>query len=176
MKSFSLEKIVAAFYSSFQGWRRKTALISISLLTYFFFTFNTNIPWNTDILLGEPLGFIRVVQIGTATLIEGSLIGFGLKIIYSLLIGVTMVNFGIQLSQKNLSKETLGAMLPGFIAGGCGCGIGMLGILGIAGAVTALPFQGNLVILAGMLLMTYSLNEMGDPEKCDIDVSINKKS
>lgn len=172
MKSFSLEKIAAAFYSSFQGWKRKIAIFSISLLTYFFFTFNTNIPWNTDLILGDPLGFTKVFQIGTTTLIEGGLAGLGLKIVYSVLIGITMVNFGIQLSQKNLSKETLGAMLPGFIAGGCGCGIGILGLLGIAGAVTALPFQGNMVILAGMLLMIYSLNEMGDPEKCDIDISI----
>ena len=172
MKFFSLEKILGAFYSSVQGWKRITALTSISFLTYFFFAFNTNIPWNTEILLGEPLGFIRILQIGTGTLIEGGLAGLTLKIVYSVLIGVTMVNFAVQLSQKNLSKETLGAMLPGFIAGGCGCGIGILGILGVAGAVTALPFQGNLVILGGMLLVFYSLNEMGDPEKCDVDISI----
>lgn len=172
MNRFSLEKMLAAFMVSFQGWRRKAVFISISLLTYFFFTFNTNIPWNTELLFGNTLGFTKVISIGTETMLQGGITNLALKVIYSLIIPATLINFGIQLRSKNFNKHTLTAMLPGFIAGGCGCGIGLLGFLGVAGAVTALPFQGNLVLLAGLILMIYSLNTMGDPDNCEINVSI----
>jgi hypothetical protein len=175
MKEISSNRILAATLSSISDWKRALGTSFIVLLTYFFFAFNTNIPWNIDILSSGLLNFPRVLYLGTVTMIQGGYFGFLLKIIYAVMIGVTVMNFGIQLTRDNLSKSSLTSLGPGLLAGGCGCGIGILSIVGLAGATALLPFNGNLLMIAGLGLMLYALNDMGDPEKCDVKVSYSKE-
>lgn len=175
MKEISSKQIIAAALSSVSNRRRALGTSLIVFLTYSFFAFNTNIPWNVDILSAGLLNFPRVLHLGTVSMIQGGYLGFILKITYSVLIGITLTNFAVQVSMKNFSKSSLTSLAPGVIAGGCGCGLGVLSLIGLAGATALLPFNGNLVVVAGMGLMLYALNDMGDPQKCDVKVSYGKE-
>jgi hypothetical protein len=172
---YSSKKILAAVLAAFSNWRRTAGTTLTIFLAYFFFAFNTNIGWNSGILEESLLNFPRVLQLGTVSLIEGGYMTLTLKIIYAVLIGITLTNFTVQVSRKNLSKSSLTSIAPGVVAGGCGCGLGVLSLVGLAGATALLPFNGNLVVLTGMVLMLYALNDMGDPEKCDVKVSYGKE-
>jgi hypothetical protein len=60
-----------------------------------------------------------------------------------------------------------GAFLPGFLVAGCAsCGVGLLAAFGFTGALAALPFNGNLVKLGGILVMTGLLHRSGNPKVC----------
>jgi hypothetical protein len=44
----------------------------------------------------------------------------------------------------------------------------VLGLLGFAGAVAALPFHGNLLRVGGLLLLVGYLARAGDPRRCAV--------
>ncbi|MFB6144160.1 MAG: hypothetical protein ABEJ98_02505 [Candidatus Nanohaloarchaea archaeon] len=167
----AFERVTAAALAAFKTPGRAASTLSLSLLIFFVFAFNTNIPWNTDLLGESVFNAWKVMLNGYASfLVAGSLRLFSV-VLYSLLVSMAVTNFGVQLLGENLNMGSLATVLPGFVAGGCGCGIGLLGLLGLGGATLALPFNGELIVLAGIALVTYALYDMGDPEVCDVKVS-----
>lgn len=94
--------------------------------------------------------------------------GILLTAIFSILVGVTITNTAVQLSMNKIRLDSLGA-LPGFLAAGCAsCSVGVLSLLGLGGVLASLPFQGNLLRLAGIILLTGLIVRTGDPDKCKI--------
>lgn len=95
-------------------------------------------------------------------------VGITLTAIFSILVGVTMTNTAVQLSMNKVSIDSLGA-LPGFLAAGCAsCGVGALSLLGLGGVLASMPFQGNLLRLGGVLLLTGLIIRTGNPDTCKI--------
>lgn len=94
--------------------------------------------------------------------------GLILTTIFSALVGVTVTNSLIQLRANRINLDSLGA-IPGFLAAGCAsCGVGVLSLLGLGGVLATLPFQGNLLRLAAVLILTAIIIRTGNPETCRI--------
>ncbi len=152
------------------GDRYRTAgTVSFSVLILLLFGLSTDIPATAQ-TLSYGLSYLdEAILTSLSNLyIEGGL-SFGLTVVYSLLGGIALTNMAVQLSSGGVELSGLGGILPGFLAAGCAsCGVGLTGFLGIAGATALLPFGGDLVKTAGILLMLYSLYVFGDPEICEI--------
>ncbi|MDY6766480.1 MAG: hypothetical protein SVW77_03865 [Candidatus Nanohaloarchaea archaeon] len=97
--------------------------------------------------------------------------GLGLMGVYAVLTAVALMHFFIQVRSSGMGGALTGAgTAPAFLVGGCaGCGAGVLGLVGAAGAITLLPFQGNGIRLAGILLLAGVLGYAGDPRTCSVD-------
>ncbi|MBC5792839.1 MAG: hypothetical protein H8Z69_02245 [Nanohaloarchaea archaeon] len=96
-------------------------------------------------------------------------ISMALTAIYSFLGGIALVISYVQLRTQGLNLKGVTSIAPGFLVSGCaGCGVGIIGLLGFTGALAALPFGGNLVMLGGILLLIFYLNRTGNPETCKI--------
>jgi hypothetical protein len=60
-------------------------------------------------------------------------------------------------------------VVPGFLAAGCAsCGAGVLGVFGFFGTMAALPFEGNLLQLGGILMLLFFAGRTGNPQTCSI--------
>ena len=104
----------------------------------------------------------------TGVIMNTGYTGLFLTILFSTLVGVTMVNTLIQLKMNKVDFSSLGAV-PGFLAGGCAsCGVGVLSLLGFGGVLASLPFAGNSLRLGGIILLTILIVRTGDPETCEI--------
>ena len=86
----------------------------------------------------------------TGILIEGGLLGLSTSLIYSLLIGITIINLITQIRFSGIDLRSLSGIGPGFIAAGCaGCGVGLLSIVGLSGLLAFLPLQGESIRMGG---------------------------
>ena len=129
-------------------------------------------PSSSAQLIGRSLMYLpAAVRMSSLYVIDSSgMIGLLLTSVYSLLVGVSVSVLYMQLSMKDFSSihESL-AYIPGLVVSGCaGCGAGLLGLTGFAGALALLPFNGNLVRLGGILMMIFLLGRTGNPRKCEI--------
>lgn len=88
---------------------------------------------------------------------------------YSVFTAVALLHAGISFNQNSFEGKSLASISPGLLVTGCaGCGAGILGVLGLAGAVTVFPFDGDLVKIAGIILLLYFIGDSGDPEICRV--------
>lgn len=89
--------------------------------------------------------------------------------IYSVFTAVALVNAALSLKQNSFEGKGLASLGPGLLVTGCvGCGAGILGVLGFAGAIALFPFNGDLIKLASILLLVYFIGDSGDPETCRV--------
>jgi len=97
--------------------------------------------------------------------------GLGLVAGYAVLTGIAVTNAVAILGQARQSgASTVVGVVPGILAAGCAsCGAGVLGALGFVGAMAALPFDGNLLRLDGIVLLLFFLGRAGGPRTCAID-------
>lgn len=71
---------------------------------------------------------------------------------------------------RRRGTSTIVGVLPGVVAAGCAsCGAGVLGALGFVGTMAALPYDGNLLRVGGIVLLLFFLGRAGDPRTCSID-------
>lgn len=91
--------------------------------------------------------------------------GLFLTLLYSLLGGLA---FNLLLySPQGLAGA--GGLAPGVLVSGCAsCGAGVLTMLGLSGAVALMPFEGNLLRVAGILIIGFVLARVGDPRVCEV--------
>ncbi|AGN00545.1 hypothetical protein L593_02970 [Salinarchaeum sp. Harcht-Bsk1] len=97
-------------------------------------------------------------------------LGLSLVVLYALLTGVAVTNAAALLRRRRRSGATgVAGILPGVLAAGCAsCGAGVLGALGFVGAMAALPYDGTLLRVGGIVLLVGFLTRSGDPRTCSV--------
>lgn len=96
--------------------------------------------------------------------------GVALVFAYAVLTGVVVTDVLVRVRAVGLgSASSLGGVAPGLLASGCAsCGAGVLGLLGFAGVLAALPFHGTLLRVGGLALLVVALVRTGDPRTCTV--------
>lgn len=104
--------------------------------------------------------------------LDGGWLEVMLNITYSLLVGIIITNTYLQFKATGLQLGNLSGIAPGMLVAGCaGCGVGLLSLIGAAGVVTFLPFQGTGLKIGGMLLILFFIARIGNPKICAIPSS-----
>jgi hypothetical protein len=126
--------------------------------------------YSIQLLGNNLLYFPTAMEALTVNLYASSgLLAVILTVLYSITGGVAITNLFQQLKFKGLNLKNAASLSPGIIVSGCaGCGAGVLGLAGLTGALTLLPFKGNLIRLGGIGLLVYFLGKSGDPKKCEV--------
>lgn len=137
---------------------------TFTLLTYTAMTLLSFPEFSYQVLSSDIAGIGYAISSLTVNSYQSTgALGLGLTAVYSATVGVTAAN----LSRTGINVKGLGAGLP-LVASGCaGCGAGLLGVLGFIGGIALLPFQGNGLKIAGILLLGYFLAETGN-ELCEL--------
>lgn len=140
-------------------------------LTYAVLVLSTFPQFAVQILTREPAQLAYAVTALTREVYLGTgWLGIALVAAYALLTGVAVTNaVAVARRARRAGASTLAGVLPGLLAAGCAsCGAGVLGTLGFLGAMAALPFEGNLLRIGGILLLAYFVGRTGDPQTCSI--------
>lgn len=88
---------------------------------------------------------------------------------YSVFTSIAILHAGISIKQNSFEGKSLASISPGLLVTGCaGCGAGILGLVGFAGALTLFPFGGDLIKVAGIILLLYFIGDSGNPEVCRV--------
>ncbi|WP_336035312.1 hypothetical protein [Halobacterium yunchengense] len=165
--------VFAAFGYAFATPARVAGVLAGAAVTYAALVLSA-FPEYTGQMLGAGVGYLddALVALTRNTLSTAGTVGLALVVLYALVTGVALVTAAGQVRQTDESGvEGLTGVVPGLVASGCAsCGAGLLGLLGFAGALAALPFHGNLVRLAGLLVLLWFLARAGDPRTCRVDV------
>ena len=142
-----------------------------SILTYVVLILSSFPEYSVQMLAGG-LYYVddAVLALTANTYASIGSLGLGLIVAYAVLTGIAMTNVIAQLQMHTISSvRDLFGVVPGLLASGCAsCGAGVLGLLGFAGALAALPFNGNLLRLGGIVLLLYFLHRSGDPRACEV--------
>lgn len=148
---------------------RALGTVIAALLTLLITVFSANPGYSLQMLSsGVQYWGIAFITRFTGMIMNAGYTGMLLTLVFSALVGVTMVNTVVQLRRSKLSLDAAGA-LPGFLAGGCAsCGVGILSLLGFGGVLATLPFEGNLLRLGGVVLLTALVINTGNPDTCKI--------
>ncbi|MFP4038321.1 MAG: hypothetical protein ACLFTA_00885 [Candidatus Nanohaloarchaea archaeon] len=154
---------------SLRNRRRTLGTLIVGFLTFSLTVFSANPGYSIQMLFSGleywPIAFMTRF---TGLLMNSGYTGAALTLIFSLLVGITMTNTAVQLKMNKLNLSSLGA-LPGFLAGGCAsCGVGILSLLGFGGVLASMPFAGNSLRLAGVLLLVALIIRTGNPDLCEI--------
>lgn len=151
------------------SWRRLLGLTAVGIATYLLLILST-MPEFTIQMLSAGLHWFDyvVVSLTQTTYRSGGWLGLGLVVAYSALTGVALVNTVAQIRVAGVTNASdLAGVVPGLLASGCAsCGAGVLGFLGFAGALAAMPFHGALLRFGGLLLLLFFLGRAGDPREC----------
>lgn len=143
-----------------------------ALFTYALLILSTFPQFTIQLLARNPRDvFYAVASLTRESYLSVGWLGLALVAAYALLTGVAVTN-AVTLFRRarRRSASTALGILPGFLAAGCAsCGAGVLGALGFVGAMAALPFEGNLLRLGGILLLLFFFGRTGDPRTCSIN-------
>ena len=153
----------------FETGRRVLAVAVVAVVTYALLVLST-FPGMSIQMLGAGLHWFddALVLLTENTYASNGATGLGMIVAYAVLTGVAVVNTAGQIRTAGVSSAgDLVGVLPGLLASGCAsCGAGLLGFLGFAGAMAALPFHGDLLRVGGILLLLGFLARSGDPRQC----------
>lgn len=140
-------------------------------LTYLVLVLSTFPQFSVQLLSRDPTDVGYAVSALTREVyLTTGWIGLALVVLYALLTGVALTHTAALYRQARArGASSLATVLPGVLAAGCAsCGAGVLGMLGFVGAMAALPFQGNLLRVAGIVLLVGFLARTGDPRTCNV--------
>ena len=164
------ERIEQAVKKSLKG--KALLLTALGGVTAYILLVIFSFPTYTFQLLGRDIMYFpEVVEMSTFYVLDNTgMIGLALTVIYAAMTGITLTNI-VQGFKMNRFKGLSGiVMIPGFLVSGCAsCGVGLLAFLGFSGILGALPFAGNSVKAAGIILMLGILHRNGDPKTCTIN-------
>lgn len=112
-----------------------------------------------------------LVSLTETTYVSNGWFALALIVLYAILTGFAVTNAFAQIKLSGVTgARDLTGVLPGLLASGCAsCGAGMLGFLGFAGVLAALPFHGNLLRVAGVCILLAFLARSGDPRTCTVE-------
>lgn len=163
------ERLNRSVRQSLQGKKRKALAAFFSSIIFLLFAFTTDIPWHLQTLEAGISYWDNALWNGVVSVYLGGLFSFILTAIYSVVSGIVLTNVIVQLRNSRISGKGIGSILPGFVATGCAsCGVGLASFIGLTGIAAALPFQGDLIKLLGLILLIYALYEMGNPDVCEL--------
>jgi hypothetical protein len=162
------------FYESVQfsvnGWKHSLFTIFVSAVMFVFFILLTFPGYSYEMLLsGVGYWWYMFSSLLWLTRESSGILGIVILIVYAIATGVlTTVVIG-NIKYQSQGSEGLLSVIPAILFSGCAsCGAGILGLLGVFGYTTILPFEGNLVRLLGVGVVLVVLGWIGDPQKCDI--------
>ncbi len=154
-----------------EDYRRMAGVVFLSALSFILLILSS-FPSYAAQMLGDSIFFLgEVVSALTVNMYMSSgVLGVALTAVYSIFTGAGLMVFYSSVRTKGLDNLLrAGSFAPAVLVGGCAsCGAGILGLMGFMGAVSFFPFEGNLVRLAGLLLIVYYLSEEGDPGVCNL--------
>ena len=164
------ENLKEGVLTPFESLKLGSTTLFISFISLILMAFSSSIIYTYQMFSYGINYWLPAIQTRLVGLyIEGGIFSLSTSIIYSLLIGITVVNFGIQLKNSGLNLRNLSGIGPSFIAAGCaGCGVGLLSLVGLTGALALLPFNGQLIRIGGMALLVYFIAKTGNPRTCSI--------
>ncbi|ELZ24464.1 hypothetical protein C477_00845 [Haloterrigena salina JCM 13891] len=155
----------------FETWRGTIGLVVVAFATYVLLILSTMPEFSLQ-MLGDGLHWFEYVVVSLTETVyrTDGWTGFTVIVLYALLSGIAIVNAVAQLRIVGLSSLTdLSGVVPGLLASGCAsCGAGLLGFLGFAGGLSALPYDGASLRFGGLLLLLFFLGRAGHPERCAI--------
>ncbi|ELY46465.1 hypothetical protein [Natronorubrum tibetense] len=170
LKGYLTNLFEAASYP-FETWRGTIGLVLVTVATYILLILSTMPAFSLQ-MLGDGLHWFEYVVVSLTETVyrTDGWTGLGIIVLYALLSGIAVVNVVAQLRIVGPSSLTdLSGVVPGLLASGCAsCGAGLLGFLGFAGGLAALPYDGTLVRVGGLLLLLFFLGRAGHPERCAI--------
>ncbi|SDF83152.1 hypothetical protein [Halorientalis regularis] len=166
-----ISRFVAAFGYPFTSTGRTVATFAFAAVTYALLILSS-FPTYSMQMLTTDLGYLdeAIVALTANTYQSVGAVALGLIVVYAVLTGIALTTaIGRIRHAGGTSARGLSSVLPGLLASGCAsCGAGLLGTLGFVGALSMLPFDGNLLRLAGLLLLVAYLSRLGDPRRCTI--------
>jgi hypothetical protein len=151
--------------------RRLAFAAVVAVLTYLLLVLST-FPSMSAQMVAAGIGYLddAVLRLTANVYATAGATGVGLVVLYAYLTGVALTNTVAQVRNFGAGGvANLTGVLPGLVASGCAsCGAGVLGLLGFAGALAAMPFDGNLVRVGGIALLLAFLARSGDPRQCRV--------
>ncbi|WP_232700388.1 hypothetical protein [Halobacterium wangiae] len=172
MTRATVTDLFAAFgYAFATGWRVLGVGV-VAAVTYVVLVLSA-FPSYTAQMLGAGVGYAddALLALTENTVSTAGALGLALVVLYALVTGVVAVTVVGRLRVTDRSGVgSIAGVVPGVVVSGCAsCGAGLLGALGFAGVLAALPFHGNLVRLAGVAVLLWFLARAGDPAACGVD-------
>ncbi|WP_227738987.1 hypothetical protein [Halorientalis pallida] len=135
--------------------RRTLVTVYVAAVIYCLLVLST-FPTYSAQLLGADIAYFdeAILALTANTYQTAGAVGLGLVCGYAIMTGIAVTAaVGRVRVAGSQNARRLSAVLPGLLASGCAsCGAGLLGLVGLAGALATLPFDGNLLRLAGLLL------------------------
>jgi hypothetical protein len=168
----ALDRLTSALWYPFGGERRAAFTVAAAAFTYVALVLST-FPGMSVQMLGAGLTWFdeTVVLLTQNTVATVGYAGLTLIVVYAMLTGIAVTDTVASVRAGGVSNvgDATG-ILPGLLASGCAsCGAGVLGLVGFAGALAAMPFHGNLLRVGGIVLLLGVLTRTGDPTACRID-------
>ena len=164
-------RFLAALAYPFTSLGRTLATVAFAVVTYCLLILSS-FPTYSMQMLGAGPGYVDDAVLAlTGNMYETvGTFGLGLTVVYAIMTGVALTTSVGRFRVIGLSSARgLSALLPGLLASGCAtCGTGLLGLLGFVGALATLPFQGNLLRIAGLTLLVGYFSRIGDPRNCAV--------
>lgn len=163
--------LVAALSFPLTTNRRVFVTAVLAVLTYVVLILSS-FPTYSMQMLTAGVGYLddAVLALTANTYASIGWFGLGLIVTYAILTGFALTNIVAQIRMLDISSaRDIVGIVPGLLASGCAsCGAGVLGLLGFAGALAAMPFNGNLLRLGGIALLVFFLARSGDPRACEV--------
>jgi len=150
--------------------QKKLAVACLSVISFIVFV-GLTFPRYSIELLGAGISYWDDAFTSLLWLMKESsgLLGVVLMGIYAIVTGILISATIGSIKYKTNQKHGWLSVLPAIIFSGCAsCGAGILGVVGAFGFVSVLPFNGNLIRVAGIVLVFIVLAKMGDPRECVI--------
>jgi hypothetical protein len=141
-------------------------------VTYVVLVLSSFPQFSIQVLTNDPGDLVYAVSALTREVyVSTGAVGLALVAGYAVLTGIaTTTALAMVRRAQRRGASTIVGVLPGVLAAGCAsCGAGVLGALGFVGAIAALPYDGNLLRVVGIVLLLYFLGRAGDPRTCSID-------
>ena len=163
----SKSRLIQAILYSVQSRENMVITITSGLSMFFLFLSLTFPLYTIEMLQG---GFKYIIPLFSSLywlLLESSgWIGVLLVILYSGFTGILVTGIIGSIQYNTTTKKNILSILPGILFSGCAsCGAGILGLIGAIGITSALPFEGNLLRIFGIVIIVFSLSSLGNPTK-----------
>lgn len=148
---------------------RLLAAAAVTLASYVVVLLSSFPQFSVQVVARDPADLPWAMAVLTEEArLNGGWTGIALLVAYAVLTGVAVTNAAALVRRvRYTGVSTAAGVVPGLLAAGCAsCGAGVLGLLGFAGAMAALPYDGTLLRLGGVLLLLFFLGRAGDPRTC----------